>query len=223
MQILTLSDEVVQEVYSASAKERFRDVQMILGCGDLRPSYLEFAVSSLNVPCFYVPGNHDGRPESTAYGQTVAQPEGCINIDGRVVREGGLSIAGLGGSPWYNGEGFQYTERQMFFRVYLLALRLFLRQRRDGSPLDIMIAHAPPRGIHDIETMAHRGFEAFRWLIDRFKPRYFIHGHVHRSYGSNNPTETIVGRTTVINTSGYRVVNVTLPASVAGTSEHAAG
>ncbi len=53
MQVLTISDEVVREVYSGTAKERFRDVRLILGCGDLPPSYLEFAVSILNVPCLY--------------------------------------------------------------------------------------------------------------------------------------------------------------------------
>ena len=223
MQILTLSDEVVQEVYSTAAKERFRDVQLILGCGDLPPSYLEFIVSTLNVPCLYVPGNHDGRLEFTASGRTIAQPEGCINIDGRVVSEAGLLIAGLGGSPWYNGAPFQYTERRMFLRVLLLALRLLVRQQRDGLRLDIMITHAPPRGIHDLETMAHRGFEAFRWLIDRFEPRYFIHGHVHLSYGRNRATETVVGPTMVINTSGYRVLEVAVPGRVADTSKRIAG
>lgn len=216
MQILTLSDEVAQQVYSTTAKERFRDVQLILGCGDLRPSYLEFVVSALNVPCLYVPGNHDGQAEHTSSGRTIIRPAGCVSIDGRVVREVGLSIAGLGGSPWYNGEQYQYTETQMFLRVLLLAPRLLLRQRRDGHPLDIMITHAAPRGIHD-GTGAHRGFEAFRWLIDRFEPRYFIHGHVHLSYGFSKAAETVVGRTTVINTSGYRVLEVAEAGAATGT------
>ena len=97
MQILTLSDEIKPEVYSATAKARFPDVQLILGCGDLRPYYLEFAVSALNVPCLYVPGNHDAQPEIRESGRIVAQPAGCENIDGRRVHRLGLAIARLGG------------------------------------------------------------------------------------------------------------------------------
>jgi hypothetical protein len=41
--------------------------------------------------------------------------------------------------------------------------------------LDVLITHAPPEGIHD-GSGAHAGFRAFRWLIDRFPPRYLIHG-----------------------------------------------
>lgn len=207
MQILTLSDEVVQEVYGPSAQERFRNVELILACGDLPPSYLEFAVSVLNVPCLYVHGNHDARPEITEAGATVEEPGGCDSIEGRVKRVGGLVIAGLGGSPWYNGESYQYTERQMRLRFLLLWPRLLLQKHQDGHPLDIMIAHAPPRGIND-GPGAHRGFEIFRWMIDRIRPRYFIHGHVHPSYGYNRATDTMVRDTRVINTVGYRLLDV---------------
>jgi uncharacterized protein len=212
MQVLTISDEVVREVYSGTAKERFRDVQLILGCGDLPPSYLEFAVSILNVPCLYVPGNHDARPEQRESGETAYEPAGCDSIDGRLKHINGLAIAGLGGSPWYNGDLFQYTERQMWQRTMLLSARIWLWQRRSGRPLDIMITHAAPQGIHD-GPGAHRGFKVFRWFIDRFQPRYFVHGHVHPSYGYNKTTQSMVGHTNVINTVGYRVLDVAVPES----------
>ncbi|HSH77466.1 MAG TPA: metallophosphoesterase [Herpetosiphonaceae bacterium] len=207
MRILTLSDEVAREVYGPSAQERFQDVDLILACGDLPPSYLEFAVSVLNVPCFYVHGNHDARPEVTEAGATVEEPGGCTSIEGRLKRIGGLSIAGLGGSPWYNGEAYQYTEAHMRLRFLRLLPRLLLQRQRDGHALDIMIAHAAPRGIND-GPGPHRGFEVFRWMIDHLRPRYFIHGHVHPSYGYNRATDTMVGQTRVINTVGYRVLDV---------------
>ncbi len=207
MRILTLSDEVAREVYGPSAQERFQDVDLILACGDLPPSYLEFAVSVLNVPCFYVHGNHDARPEITEAGQTVVEPGGCTSIEGRLKRIGGLTIAGLGGSPWYNGEAYQYTETQMRLRFLRLLPRLLLQRQRDGRPLDIMIAHAAPHGIND-GPGPHRGFEVFRWMIDHLHPRYFIHGHIHPSYGYNRATDTMVGQTRVINTVGYRVLDV---------------
>jgi uncharacterized protein len=207
VQVLTVSDEVVQQIYSPSAHQRFRDARLVLGCGDLRPSYLEFIVSTLNVPCLYVPGNHDARPEIAESGDLSAEPAGCISVDGRVVRTAGFSVAGLGGSPWYNGESHQYTDRAMWIRVLRLAPWIYWRQYRDGHRLDFLITHAAPLDIHD-GPGAHRGFAAFRWLIDRFQPRFFIHGHVHPSYGYNKVTESVVGQTQVINTVGYRLLDV---------------
>ncbi len=207
MRVLTISDEIAREVYSPTAQLRFKDAKLVLACGDLPPSYLEFVVSSLNVPLLYVLGNHDSRPEITESGSIVGAPAGCVNIHGRLAYAAGLWVFGLGGSPWYNGEQNQYTENEMWLRVLLLYPRLVLRVRRIGRPLDIMIAHSPARDILD-GPGAHRGFKSFVWLIERLQPRYFIHGHVHPSYGYNRKTEAIFGRTRVINTVGYRLLDV---------------
>jgi Icc-related predicted phosphoesterase len=207
MQVLTVSDEVKREIYGPTAQTRFRDVQLVLGCGDLPPSYLEFIVSTLNVPCLYVPGNHDARPEVTEAGNTVTSPGGWTNIHGRLVNAAGLWVFGFGGSPWYNGQLYQYTDFEMFTMVLRLYPRLALRARRNGRPLDIMIAHAAAQGVLD-GPRVHRGFKAFRWLIDRLQPRYFIHGHVHPSYGYSRETEATIGQTRVINTVGYRLLDI---------------
>jgi Icc-related predicted phosphoesterase len=207
MQILTISDVVAREVYSPTAQVRFKDAKLVLACGDLPPSYLEYVVSTLNVPLLYVPGNHDGRGEVTESGRTVTAPQGCINIDGRIAGAAGLWVCGLGGAPWYNGGENQYTETEMWLRVLLLLPRLLLRERYSGRPLDIMIAHAAAHDILDGPGM-HRGFKSFRWLIERIQPRYFIHGHVHPSYGYNRKTEAVLGRTQIINTVGYRLLDV---------------
>ena len=59
MKILAVSDQVVERLYSLVPQGHFTGVEMILGCGDLPYSYLEFIVSMLNVQMLYVPGNHD--------------------------------------------------------------------------------------------------------------------------------------------------------------------
>jgi uncharacterized protein len=207
MKILTVSDEVVPTIYHASIRERFRDVELVLGCGDLPPSYLEFIVSLLDVPCFYVPGNHDGQPEHTDYGKTLTRPPGCMSLDGRVCEQDGLVLGGLGGSIWYNGGKYQYSQRRMFVRVSMLLPWIMRYRRLNGYGLDILITHSPPAGVND-GTGAHAGFEAFRWLIDRYPPRYLIHGHVHRNYRIASAFESRVGQTTVINTAGYRVLTI---------------
>jgi len=45
-------------VYSSCIKERFADIDLILSAGDLPLDYLDFIISSLNKPLFFVFGNH---------------------------------------------------------------------------------------------------------------------------------------------------------------------
>ncbi|HEU4323493.1 MAG TPA: metallophosphoesterase [Roseiflexaceae bacterium] len=208
MQFLTVSDEVVPAIYSLNVQERFRDIDCVLGCGDLPYYYLDFIVTMLGVPCFYIQGNHDGA-EHTEGGQVIEEPQGCVSLEGRTVVHEGLILAGLGGSIRYNGEsGAQYTETEMMFRVWRLTPRLLLNRRRYGRYVDILLTHAPPLGIHNGPDRPHRGFQAFRHFMDRFRPRYLIHGHIHRSYGFSAVTETSYNQTLVINTAGYRRLTV---------------
>src|SRR3954463_6787354 len=109
MQFLTVSDEVVPAIYSLNIKERFSGIHGVLGCGDLPAYYLEFIVTMLAKPCFYVDGNHNGI-EYAEDGAVLLAPRGCISVERRSVCEAGLLIAGLGGSIRYNNEaGAQYT------------------------------------------------------------------------------------------------------------------
>jgi Icc-related predicted phosphoesterase len=211
MQILTISDEIVPTIYSLNIKQRFRDVQLILGCGDLPYYYIEYAVTMLGVPCYYVPGNHD-TPEVTHGGQTIEEARGAVDIDGASICHKGLILAGLGGSIRYKSEGGnQYTESEMMQRVWRLAPRLLFNRLRYGRYMDVFISHAPPLGIHNGPDFPHRGFRAFLWLMDRFHPRYFIHGHIHLSYGFDQPIESQYHTTQVINTAGYRLLKLQIP------------
>jgi Icc-related predicted phosphoesterase len=79
---------------------------------------------------------------------------------------------------------------------------------RKGDGLDIVIAHSPPRDIHDDNDLAHTGFSALRDFIRVFKPRYFLHGHT-LAYKSNiEPQTTLLGTTKVINVNPYRIIEV---------------
>jgi uncharacterized protein len=211
MRFLTVSDEVVPAIYSLSIKDRFPDIQAVLGCGDLPPYYLEFIVTMLAVPCFYIQGNHDSIEYSES-GEELKAPRGCISLEGRSENHEGLLLAGLGGSIRYNqSQGAQYTEAEMLRRVWRLAPRLLVNRLRYGRYLDILLTHAPPLGIHNGPDFPHRGFRALLMFMDRFAPRYLIHGHIHRSYGFSAVTETHYKRTTVLNTAGYRLLAVEAP------------
>lgn len=204
MKILAVSDLVAKGVYSANICERFGDVDMVLSCGDLPYSYLEYIVTMLNVPCFFVHGNHD-RPEYTANGRTLTKPGGWVNLDGRTVEARGILLAGLEGSIRYKPQApFQYTESEMIYKVWRLTPALLMNRVRHGRYLDIIIAHSPPFGIHDGEDWPHRGFKAFLGLMARFRPRYLLHGHKH-IYGPE-PSRTRYLDTEVINVYPARVV-----------------
>ncbi len=208
MQVLTVSDEVVPAVYSLSVKQRFSAVQLVLGCGDLPIYYLEFLVTMLGVPCMYVRGNHDG-PEETSDGQLLTEPRGCICLEGRTVAQQGLLLAGLGGSLRYKQSGQnQYTESEMATRIWQLTPRLLFNRLRHGRYLDILITHSPPLHIHNGPDYPHRGFAAFLRFMERFEPRYLIHGHIHLSYGFGTVTQTQYQKTQVINTAGYRLLDI---------------
>jgi hypothetical protein len=126
MKILTVSDKVVNWIYSPRLKEKFGDVELVLSCGDLPFYYLEYIVSTLNVPLFYVMGNHDKKVEYSANGRARTAPRGCINIDNRVIQHKGLLIGGLEGSMHYSREPrFQHTDPQMHLKVLQMAPQLF--------------------------------------------------------------------------------------------------
>lgn len=208
MKLLAVTDKVVDLIYSPSVVEKFGDVDMVLSCGDLPYYYLEYIVTMLCVPLLYVHGNHDPPVEYSASGAQLTGPGGCSNIHGRLVRERGLSIAGLEGSIRYKPQGiYQYTETQMWTQTLKLSPALLHHRLVTGRPLDILMAHSPPFGIHNGRDRTHVGFRSFLWLMDRFKPRYLLHGHRH-VYNPLEVTETQYQDTTVINVYPYKVLEI---------------
>jgi Icc-related predicted phosphoesterase len=207
VKILTISDTVERRLYSLQCKELFSDVELILSCGDLPFYYLEFLVTMLNVPLYYIFGNHHTLPMITAGGEERDSPGGCINIDNRIVEFNGLLIGGFEGCMLYNYGPKQYSERQMRVKILRMKPQLWKNKLFKNRYLDILITHAPPLGIHDHPDRCHNGFKSFRKFIERYKPRYFIHGHTHR-YGLQEAWKTEYQETTVINTFGYQTLEI---------------
>ncbi|HLO18222.1 MAG TPA: metallophosphoesterase [Anaerolineales bacterium] len=206
MKILAVSDEVVERLYSLCTSGHFRDIKLILGCGDLPYPYLENLLTLLNIPLFYVPGNHD--PIYSA-DNTLAVVEGGSNLDLRIVRFKKFLIGGLGGSIRYRPNGTnQYSQGETYRRAFRLLPRLLLNKINYGRALDILITHSPPFGIHDDDTQAHQGLKGINWLLDIAKPRYHFHGHTHFLRGNLSPSETVHDLTKIINVFPYKVIEV---------------
>lgn len=172
MKILAVSDEECAALWDYYTPGKLKDYDLIISCGDLKPSYLSFLVTMARAPLLYVHGNHDACYE-------WEPPEGCDCIEDQLVNVGGLRILGLGGCMRYNLKEHQYTERQMEKRIRRLRFALW----RAGG-VDIVVTHAPAAGLGDGEDPTHQGFEAFLKLMEKYKPKYLLHGHMHPSYGS---------------------------------------
>ena len=190
MKILLISDEEDKYLWDYYRPGALDGVDLILSAGDLKPDYLSFLVTMARCPLLYVHGNHDERYKKDP-------PEGCDCVDDRIITVNGLRIAGLGGAPRYNDGPWQFTERQMTWRIRKLS-----RKIKIAGGVDLVLTHAPVRGYGDQENMAHRGFEAFLPLLDRWKPRYLIHGHVHQRYQPNMQRILQYRDTTIINACG---------------------
>ena len=160
----------------------------------------------MDVPLYFVRGNHDKEVEYGS-GGTISAPGGGINLHRRVVNHEGILMAGVEGSLRYREGPYQYSQLEMWLHVCSLLPKLLRNRLIYGRYLDIFITHAPPRGIHDMDDLTHRGINAFRWLIDVFRPAYHLHGHIH-IIKPNTITETLLGQTKVINVYGFREINI---------------
>lgn len=205
--ILAVSDEVVPFIYSTQLKQRFRQVDFVIACGDLPFYYLEFIATVLAVPVYYVHGNHDQKNQVFADGHTSTEPEGCLSLEGQITSEQGLMMTGLGGSIRYRPDGHnQYTQSEMYWRSWRLWPRLWWKRYRSGRSLDVLVAHSPPFGIHDLPDPAHIGFHAFLTLMRLFQPKLFLHGHCH-VYRNDTITRTVFSQTQVVNVYPYRLLH----------------
>ena len=196
MRILFISDEESASYWDFFKKEAFEGIDLIISCGDLDADYLSFLTTMTSIPVLYVKGNHD-------YKYAKKPPEGCICIEGDIYEFEGIRFLGLGGSYRYKEGGNMYTENEMRSRVRRLWFKLFMKRG-----FDVLVTHSPAFGVNDGEDLPHRGFETFLELIEKYRPKYFVHGHVHMNYGRQYPREDMLGETKVINSYISYIVDV---------------
>lgn len=205
MKLLAVSDQVVDRVYSLASSGHFKGVELILGCGDLPYTYLEYLVTVLSVPLFYIPGNHDPNFDLR---DIRSRAEGGSNLDLRLVCHKKTLIGGFGGSIRYRPDGTnQYTQKEAYLRVFRMVPKLVIHRIKYGRALDILISHSPPFGIHDDTDNAHNGLKALNWLINFAKPRYHFHGHTHFYRNNIDESMTKIGHTQIINVFPYKVID----------------
>lgn len=196
MKILLLADQAEPSLWEHLDRRKLEGVELVLSCGDLPAEYLSFLTCFTDAPILYVHGNHDSR-----YAQKP--PEGCICIEDTIYTHNSLRILGLGGSMRYREGPHMYTEREMRRRVSRLRFKLL---RSKG--FDILLTHAPAYQLGDDTDLAHTGFQVFLDLIDKYKPRFLVHGHVHQSYRHDFKRIRQRGETQSINAFGYYILEI---------------
>ena len=187
MRILTIADVESKSLWDYFKPEKLEGVDIILSCGDLDPRYLSFLATFTHAPVYFVHGNHDEK-------YSRIPPDGCISLEDDILVYEGIRILGLGGSLRYRPGEWQFEQEQMEHRVWKLRHKL----RKHGG-FDMLIAHAPARHIGDGSDLPHQGFEVFRELMDKYHPRYFLHGHVHPTYSREYKRMKAYGDTLIIN------------------------
>ncbi|MDR0602560.1 MAG: metallophosphoesterase [Treponema sp.] len=214
MKILCISDQIDPLVYSDAIRQRFGDVDLVLSAGDLPMDYLEFVVTSLNKPLFFVFGNHNlkelnyytGKEIRSGWEDVSEHSSGAVHIGSKIRMENGLIVAGLGGSMEYNHGENQYTEFRMKMEMLKLLPGLIFNRIFRGRYLDILLTHASPRGIHDREDKCHWGFKCFLAFMRFFRPKYLVHGHIHL-YSLSDLRISSYCDTQVINAYSHHVID----------------
>lgn len=198
LKIMVLSDEPCRILYENYRKEVLEDIDLIVSCGDLPYDYLSFIATVFRGPVLYVHGNHDTRYEHHP-------PLGCICIEDQIYTYKGVRFLGLGGSHKYNGNEWQFTQKEMTRRVKKLWMKL-----RKSKGFDVLVTHSPAYELYDGKDPAHIGFKIFNELLEKYRPELFLYGHVHLNYG-DRPRAFFHDQTLCVNGFERYIVEIEVP------------
>lgn len=146
----------------------------------------------------FVPGNHDlffQHYAGPCLGEMRDKGFFCLTPTRPRTDINGVSF---GGSPYVTGlPNWAYNTDEGALWRYLDSI----------GRVDVMITHAPPRGVLDSDGKGSYGTKAMRTYLSKFQPEILICGHVHEEYGTR-----VIGRTHVYNAcmcnGNYKQVNV---------------
>lgn len=149
-------------------------IDVVITLGDIDIQYLQSLRNKFAKKPFYgVLGNHDAIGDLEYFG--------IQNLHNEVVGIHGKSIAGLEGCIRYKNERDCPLYSQEEIETICTSL----------PPVDILISHNSPLGIHDKKDMAHVGYEGLAKFINEKHPSHVFHGHQHKNQ------RTKVGKTLV--------------------------
>lgn len=205
---LAVSDEREPSLEVEANRAAIAPIDAVVGCGDLDPRWLAFLADAFHAPLAYVRGNHDHGGDWDERQPVVPQPL----RSGRTSRLAGLTVAAL---EWPGAGGAENRRRADIAWWDVIGL---LRRRlvhwltappsRRNEPM-LVISHAAPEGAGDAPDLYHRGFPAYRLLLERLRPPVWLHGHT-----TTASVESLLvrsARTTLVNVTGAVLVELVPP------------
>lgn len=195
--LLGLSDQREQAFTYEVNRAAIGRPDLIVGCGDLDPTYLRFVADAFRSPLVYVRGNHD---RGGAWSHEVHHLPEPLR-DGVLEPLPGLHLAAL---PWP-----QRDRERDELSAWGQAIRVGLGAFRPGRGPVLVVSHAPPLGAGDVQgDPYHLGFAAYRRLAEWLHPPLWLHGHSPLAAAAWRTTS---GNTTLVNVTGAVVVELTPP------------
>ena len=154
--------------------------------GDLEPEWLDQLGRFGDLPVMGVYGNHDdGR---------YLEARNTTDLHLTSAEVGDVTFTGFQGCVRYKrGAPLQYTQQEA---------RRLARRLPDA---DVLLSHAPPRGVHEEpDDRAHEGFAGLRDYVERHAPRLVLHGHTPAPPRGT----TRLGATSVVHVVGTKLVEL---------------
>jgi Icc-related predicted phosphoesterase len=114
-----------------------------------------------------------------------------VDLHRRTRAHAGVTFGGLNGSWRYKPRG-HFLHDQDEVAAWLAAF----------PPVDVLLSHNSPRGIHDREDEVHCGFAALSDYVLRARPKILLHGHQHVN------AETRLENTRIIGVYGHKLIEL---------------
>jgi len=128
-------------------------------------------------PCkkvIYIAGNHDWLFETVNDSIIVKGKITYLNND--AVKVGKHKVFGFPWSLHFNNWAFNCSEENIKNNINKDLL----------GQSDIWLFHSPMYGINDLIGGKHIGSKTIRKLFNKYKPKYYVHGHNHINQQTNN-------------------------------------
>jgi uncharacterized protein len=207
IRLLAVSDEPEPAFEFERNRDELAPIDGIVGCGDLAPRWLAFLADAFRAPLVYVLGNHDRGGD---WGENrLVVPDALRS--GRVERLAGIAVVGLAWPEGDDGGNRRRPDLAWWQALRVARVGLGNRLARRTEPF-LVISHAAPEGAGDASDVYHKGFRAYRWLLDRVRPPLWLHGHTTTASVSELSVHS--GETTVVNVTGAVLVELLPPAEV---------
>ena len=168
-----------------ATKAKKEKVDLVVLCGDLtspiETSNLIKPFKDAKKKVLLIPGNHD----SFATADFLAEVYGVKNIHGYSVKYDDVGFFGAGGADIGPG---RISEKELYDTLQKAHSGL------KGLKKKIMVTHMHPSKSKS-EFSGFKGSKSITKAIEKFKPDFLLHGHIHEAEG----IEEKLGTTKIIN------------------------